>query len=262
MALVTGYFIFIVAIFILLFLLTKKILKTVLLGILVVFIVTGIVGFLIFDDVKDLVENFPDTENKIIFVLEDKIIGGIVTQGFDFEKLSEEEDFPLIETEEIKELNKNYPNNLDLVLNDSFKLVIIDSNMIEESKLDEEIKEESEFIQNLPNNGKDALTIIKQEDSLSYYYEQYLINQGLTEFEIEVMKEAIKTDESASLIFENSNSFRSFLVLLHFTNLANQNPLSLLGDFGEGKIKVYPETIAIKIAKEVPSIALRLIPEE
>ena len=165
MVLVTGYLVFIVAVFILLFLLTKKILKTILLGILIIFIVSGVVGFLIFDDVKDLIENFPETENKIIFVLEDEIIGGMIIQGFDFEDLYEKGDYPSIETEEIKELNENYPNNLDLILNNSFKLLIIDSNVIEESKFDEKIKEESEFIQNLPDNGKDVLTIIKQEDS-------------------------------------------------------------------------------------------------
>jgi len=256
MILITGFFILIIAIFIVLFLLTKKILKTLMLGILLTFVIFGVLGFLIFRDVKDLIGNFSDSKNKMLFVLDDKIIGGMTIKGFGFEEQEQSKNLPLLVSDQINNLNQDYPKNLDNILGDDYKLLIVDTNMIEKLEF---ISEEDN---NFPENGKEALEIIKQNDSLKYYFESYLPSKGFTKSEIGMIKRQLSSKEETTLIFKNSDNFRSFIATFYFIKLAESDTNYIIDGFGNGNIKIYPETITIRIMREVPSTLSKFISRE
>ena len=238
----------IILVFLILFMSTRHLLKTIFFGFLIIIVLLGIFGFIIYNDFKELINNLPTRENKLIFVLDNKIIGGLTLNGLDFKDLGKNN--IMIKSNELKELNNNYPENLNLVKGDKYKLFIIDSKIIEESQIKDE-----EFVKqnnNFPLNGKEALTIIRQDKSLDYYYDQYLLSKGIDNKEVLILKNEAKKNKDMSKIFENSDSFRSFLLLIHSKNLVKTDTKFLIDSFSDNKIKIHPETLGIKLVKEIP----------
>ncbi|MBI2667783.1 hypothetical protein HYX17_03355 [Candidatus Woesearchaeota archaeon] len=244
----TVLIVVIILVFLILFMSTRHLLKTIFFGFLIIIVLLGIFGFIIYNDFKELINNLPTRENKLVFVLDDKIIGGLTLNGLDFQDLGKNN--VMIKSNELKELNNNYHKNLNLIKGDNYKLFIIDSKIIEESQIKDE-----EFVKNnnnLPLNGKEALTIIRQDESLNYYYEQYLPSKGVDKKEVLTLKNEIKKNKDMAVIFENDDNFRSFLLLIHSANLAKTNTKFLIDSFSDDKIKIHPETLGIKLVKEIP----------
>jgi len=116
---------------------------------IIIFLLLSVNLLFIYQDFKDLRENFVVLEKKVILKDGNEIITGLMLN----------EDTRLINNEQLNDYSLNLEDNeYDKILDNSYKLLVFDVDII--SKLDAEIEHENKII-----TGYDAVLILKNSEN-------------------------------------------------------------------------------------------------
>jgi len=195
-------------------------------------------GILIYQDAKDLSENFADSEN--IFLLESggEMLAGFVTKGGDEPEA----------VENLDKLQEYYEkNNFDAVLKtgDYYKMLIFSEDCfdtVSEIELGDGI-----------NISKDLLLDIMKSDNPIDLYADWLMEQRgyPSEFRGAMVK---SLEEDAGIT--SSAKLRSVFFRMLFTAANLQQPFFIIDSYRNGKIIIYEETLTFKLIKNFPDFIL------
>ena len=187
-------------------------------------IVTGVSGYLVYKDAKSLAENF-GTENKLFLIDIDKIEAGFVIA----------QDEPIFLTQGQVDfyndlyLNKDYGN----MLGDNYKVLILKIDKIEYSSqiLDYEGLRLDKVL---------IFEIIKSDNPKDLLYNLMFSDKPRQSFD--------------SAFSVDNVEFKSALALLLFMQeFKKNNVLFIIKEFKKGNIIVYPETAVFKFIKILPN---------
>ena len=187
-------------------------------------IVTGVSGYLVYKDAKSLAENF-GTENKLFLIDIDKIEAGFVIA----------QDEPIFLTQGQVDfyndlyLNKDYGN----MLGDNYKVLILKIDKIEYSSqiLDYEGLRLDKVL---------IFEIIKSDNPKDLLYNLMFSDKPRQSFD--------------SAFSVDNVEFKSALALLLFMQeFKKNNVLFIVKEFKKGNIIVYPETAVFKFIKILPN---------
>jgi len=226
----------IIIIGLILFKVTKSILKAIFLISSVAVLIMLVLGFLVISDAMDFNENFQNQSS--IFVLEENNnliagLSGIPSNGSQFTFLTEEE------------LGLYNSSNLDDILEDNYKLFLMKKQAF--NSID---KVESE---NMNLTKQQIFDLIDSEDPIYDYLE--LQPEEIPESALSQARQSILDQ----LKIESGVEFKGVLFASLFGQ-AMQNPLFLFEQHQKGNITVYPETAMFKFMKRMPlSVLSRLI---
>ena|GEM_PF-5806636 len=195
----------------------KKITKMAIPLIIIALLIVG--AFYFVSDTADLQRNFA-VENKIFLLDMDGKIAGAFVSGADEQKI----------ITELEKYNRLYPNNMDEILGNYYKVIIVHWDAFSEIKeLDMEVKKLSqEEIKNLLS--ADNPMVVLEEGPF----------KGM---------------------FESGNTLKS--VLFSWLFAEENQKTNLIVQYRKGVVDIYPETTSLKVIKLIPEPILeRLVKVE
>ena len=201
---------------------TTKILKIVSLVFIGIIVISFVLGFFIVRDAKDFRENFPVEEKKILLLNEDEIITAFSTKV---------DDVNITSQDELDELNSLYKlEKYDDMLDDSYKMMIFNFSVVEDSKADE-----FEF---------DGMTITKEQ----------IIAILLSDNPMHDYIEDIKRDDPEDYMInsDKDRELKAKLFAVVFTEGIMDSKLFFYSQYQKDKIYIYPETIMFKAIRLMP----------
>ncbi len=228
----------IIVIFAVLYWLTKKVWKTLLLGLVVIIILIAILGFLVYKDVKDITNNIGNKDNLFIIKDGDKFLSGFkinfneIKSIINSNNLNQGLNKVIINDEKLKQYNSK--DKSDILSDGYYKIILIDLKAFESIEKQEITIDKFSLLKN------DAITALKSDDPYSIIISSYmkknnlpLEQKSLVENQFPIDKNIIKPSISMMLIKE----------------YLENNPVNIVKDFKKDDIQVYKETITFKLVK-------------
>lgn len=219
---IIGVLIF-VAILLLVIKLTKKVVKTIALGGLVLLIISILLSVWVMKDLNEFRTRFVSEDKTIILADGDTALAGF--------RFSTGE--PVVYTkEEIDLFSVDLAaDNYESVRDDSYKLLLFSMESIENIET-EEIQFNSEVI------DKDtAVAVLRSESPARTYIE---------------MKQGVILDDNLEVSYEDDQELKSMLFMTIFSNYIMQDQLYFFTQYKEGNVFIYPETALFKMIQFVP----------
>jgi len=212
---------------------TKSILKAVFLAVSVILLIVIIGGYFVVSDANDFREKFPSQPSIYLLKDDEKIIAG-------FSGILEENFTPSPALEEqINSYQYDYEQkNLNKILGENYKLFIMN-------------KSAFDFVNEVSAGEK---PLAKQEifdllDS-SMPINDYLSKQGIPDSQ----KSKARQDLLAQMNIKDDTEFKGILFgLLYATAMSKEGPLFMFDQVRNENMIVYPETAMFKLLKQIPS---------
>ncbi len=201
----------------------KLVLKVLSIFFLIIVVVSGILGFFVYDDVMDLKQGLSEQDNLLILQKDNQIFTGIKAN---FGQLSEQqqESFQPLTNDQVIEYGGYYNNQqYELIKQDNYKVFFIDYTVFQDIEHVEIEDEEfsNEFI----------LTLLESNDPDNVFKTE-LKNKGYHDAEI------------SRITLDNPKSH--FFVML-FNEKIQKDKFFLVKELKNKNIIVYPETITFKV---------------
>jgi len=216
--------IFILIVGIIIYKLTKSIMKGVFISISILSLILLISGVMLISDVMEIKENFPTKPN--LYLLEDnKYIAGFSTIA------SENAELTLINSVKIEEYNKK---DLEDIIENNYKLFIINKKSLDLIK--------SVKIGNNELTIEELKDLIKSETPIEDFLSKDIPRNQLESAKRQLMNQYKITDES---------QFKGMLFAIALSSEENMM-LFILNNLNGESAQIYPETIAFKLLKKVP----------
>ena len=223
----------ILAIFFILYKITKKVWKTLLFGFIIIIVLILIFGFIVYKDFKDINDNIGKRDNLFVLKEDSEFLTAFV---LNFDKLDEKDyhnNVIIIDKAKLSQYNENFNNedNKKTINDGYYKAFFFDINIIENSDLNEfRISEQLSLIKN------EVLQILKSDEAALS-----LFNQRLN----------IGTERIKPTVFS-----------LAFINILSNKPEDVIKGLKNDDIEVYKETIVFELIEgELGSIATGFIPD-
>lgn len=219
-------------------------------GIAVV-IISVVLGAMLFSDISKLSEKV-QTENKLfLFEKNGSIDGGMILSDLSIGEMT------YFNEEKIKEMNLLYSTKeLDKVLGDNYKLIIIKQSALEKIgniTLNNESKPKEEVLNIINAEKPIEAFIVKMAEQ-----DDRKINALNTEerkiADAELQKQIAKAtnDFKAQMNITDDTQFRGMLYAIIASNIINDIPL-LLENYKNENIIIYKETMTFELIKLIPS---------
>ena len=238
--LIIGIIIF-VAIAVILFIFLKKIIKVIAVLSAIIIIALLIGGFILYNDSKDLQENFENSPNLFLLELNDNIITGFQTIPGSDEPIT-------LNKETINSYNSDYQkNNLEKIKSENYKLIIFKRqafDSVEQIEIgDHEYTKDFVF------------TLINSETAVDDYIDDLVIREAVPQEQREIVRKETKSD------FEFTDSeFKGILFASVFSNtMESEGPIFLFKQYKSGNAVIYKETPVFKLIDMIPTSYLQNI---
>lgn len=242
------------------FIFARKVFKYLIIAWLALLIFSVVLGFMVFKDVNDLRENFPYQDKIILLDLDGDIATGFIFD--DFEKL-----FPTDENDPINEkplserltlpnldaANSYYKeNDLDSILGDNYKLLIIKSDVLESL-------ESVDISEDITLSKSEVFSILKSETPKDEVIDILFPDAS------EIERSALYSQFNE--MFGSDKYLKIILFVMSLANVQqNEDPIFIFEQFKDGNIIIHKETITFKLLKYFPmetinNIAQKFMPE-
>jgi hypothetical protein len=232
---IIGIIIFLVAVVIILKF-VKSVLKT-------LFIVSTLIGVVIFifmiffyQDVSDFKTNFPIADKLILLREDDTLLAGFkgaFTEG-------EQPDY----IKDMSQYQDYYDKgDLDSILEDNFKLFIIDINVFE--RIDSAYLGEEEIKRDF------AVSLIRSDTPFEDYAAYYIEKKGLPGAAAESIEQQLSKE------IGSETEFKGAIFASLFSAATQQDALFLFTEYKNDNVLVYEETILFKTLKKIPLILIK-----
>jgi len=228
----------IIVIFGLLFWITKKIWKTLLLGVIIIIILLAIFGFLIYKDVKDISGNIGNKDNLFIIKDENKFLLGFKINLDEINNIIKSNDLNqglskvLIPDDKLKLYNTE---DKDKILSEGYyKIVLIDL------KAFESIEKQEITIDKFSLLKSDAIAALKSDDPYPIIISSYMKTKNLPSEQKSLVENQFPIDK---------NIIKPSISMILIKEYLENNPMNIIKDFKKGNIQIYKETITFKLIK-------------
>lgn len=224
----------------LLFRFAKHAVKLVLIAIGIMLIASAVFGVNLFNDIRDLQENFPRAQ-KLLLLKDDNTL----LAGFEGKLFSADDIISYANKEQLAAVQQHYSaRDMQGVRGNYFKVIIFDASSFEQQDI--------LVSGNIPAN--EVLDIIHARDTTDRAVAHIIQRDNLP-----------NTPETRSFFIKgfrekgisSEDEMRAFLFGQLFAAALEKDPLFLINGFKSGSISVYPETITFKLAKFIPTGALK-----
>lgn len=224
---IIGLIVF-VLILIFIFKLVKNIAKTILFGIFLILIVTGIFGIFIYKDVIDLKENFKDSSKLILLQDEQKFLTGLKLYEIEFEEENGFKEYILTE-KQLGDLQQKFDGDYGKILGENYKIFVFKIEIFNELL---ELEFDNKVL------SKDFIfRLLRADDAIEMYERE----QG------EKPEDITEDSELKGTIF-----FRALNKLIE-----EKGPIFILREYKRENILAYPETAVFKLPKLAPISLIR-----
>ena len=223
----------------LLFKFARHALKWLVIAFGIVLVASAVFGVNLFNDIRDLQENFPKAQKLLL--LKD---GNTLLAGFEGKLFSSDDVLSYVSKEQLAAFQQYY-NVRDLrgIRADYFKVIIFDLSSFEKMDL---------MIGNLASS--EVLTTIRAPDTLAGTVARAIEKENLPDTP-ETRNFLIKEFKTKGI--SSNEEMRAFLFVQLFAAALEKDHLFLMNGFKSGGIVVYPETITFKLAKIIPTGVLK-----
>lgn len=239
----------------------KSILKTVLIGILLLGLIFGTGGFLIYQDIMDLKDNINDAEKLVLIGDDNTILSGIMVKSID------DQNFTFLSDKKIEEIDEYYKEKeYESILKDNYKFILIkvrafDSVIekginMEEFGFDKPLYIDKKVL-NRTIYADDPLNILFDELSKSFMDEglnSMIPEELITQDMVDSMKDDMKNNLKTQIGIKDDNQFKAMLFGMLLKNKVEQSGIiELVKDYKKEDIIIYPQTTIFKIIKIIPT---------
>jgi len=248
-----------IGIFVLLLKLLKKVWKTILIFILILILSTIIFGVLVFNDVTNIMENFPGSTNLILIENEGEIITGL--------EINTEEGQPkILKQPTINQISNYYEKRKykNILQPNYYKFIIISYSKVIEPLIPNTVKIHEGY--SITKQELKSITLSEEPyegilSLLEEYAEGIGNSQIPADIAVEGAREAIESQTNTDL--EDKSNIKMMVIMLSLKDITQQSPETivpfLFDNYKKGNIKIYKETITLKIVKLLPTSLLKQI---
>jgi hypothetical protein len=226
---VVGIALFVLSFF---FKVLKLVFKIFFVANLVLFLVGGILGYLVYQDFIDLKTNFPTDDKIILLEHNEEYLAGMEISEISLEtEGNESDDLPLtpIGQNTLEEYNNA---ELENILDDNYKVIVI----------------KSDFFTNVPE--------IEFEDGLKFETQELIdviaANNSPNEFAKLISDSTAKLSEQLGIDQTDERFDDTLLIFMTISVLQNEGPQHIIKELNTGNLIIYPETITFKMINYIP----------
>jgi len=233
---IIGIIIFvIIAVF--LFLVLKKVVKTIMILVGIIIIVLLVGTYFVYKDAQDMQENFQTSPNVFLLEQDDKIISG-------FQQVPDsEEPMPINDLSDYS----IYPEDLAELKGDNYKLISFKQEAFDEIDLIE--------LDNIEHPTSFILTLISSETPVDDYITNAIIRDGIPQEQREEEKQNMKQEFGLT-----DQEFKGMLFASIFKKAVDEEgPIFIFKQYKEGNVVVYKETAVFKMINLIPTSFIKNI---
>lgn len=256
-----------IIVIVLLFKLLRSVVKTILLGMLLVLAVFGVVTYLVYVDATDFYENFPNSSKTFYLGDGENLLAGVSMVSFT------ESNMTYIKLKELEELEGSYSDeDFKDMIKDDYKIFIFDISIFNES-LEEGMDFETGNLKPIHIDGDKLNESLYSDEPLDIIYgdfaDDFIVQQVKAGklpkqvIENETWKENVK-EEFIDLLQENSDvppgQARAMIFgFLLKSEINNDMVREMYLHYREGSLKIYKDTPMFKLLKFAPSSLINKI---
>jgi len=194
---------------------------------LISFVLSLVLGFFVYQDMKELSHGWPDSD-KLVLLANDEVYAGMITT---FGEGKEPVFVDDVDNYQTAYQDKDYQT----ILAANYKLFIFKLSMFE--RTDEELDFSGEKI-----SKTEIINAIESGDSIDFIADELTENTGSKEeWKSEVMKEV-----------GGDSKFKGMLFGVLLQNKMTKDPLFVFKQYSKGNVVIYPESITFKLIKALP----------
>ena len=228
-----------IALFIMFFLPTRKLGKSISYTILFYVGIQILFGFVLYLDAIELKEKFTTEEKTILLTHKGNFISGFKAKNM--------EDPKGIEFFNDNKINTFKKKNNQELLENSYKLIIINSEIF--NNVDQIEYSGQTF------SKEELLSILESDNAISELANKF-VEEGLEEF-----KEELIIQLKTQLAIDDNSQLKGLIFALLFSQSLENDPLILIKGIQENKIIIYPETVTFIFIKLIPDYLITTIQE-
>lgn len=221
----------------LLFKFARHAIKWLVIAISIVIIASAVFGVNLFNDIRDLQENFPKAQ-KLLLLKE----GNTLLAGFEGKLFSSDDVLSYTNKEQLTAFQQYYNvRDMRSLRGNYFKVIVFDASAFEQMEL------------SVSGNANEILDMIRVDETLVHAVTRAIEKENLPDTP-ETRNFLIKDFKAKGI--SSDEDMRAFLFMMLFKEALEKDPLFLMNGFKSGDIVVYPETITFKLAKIIPTDVL------